>query len=109
MTVAAYARRRLAEAGEIRTLRGRHSRYYLALAEECAPGLFGSRQSSCLDRLDRLDAERDNFQRALDHAAEQGAAETALRLVNAPNLVSPAARQRAAGGSLGRPGSRHPR
>ncbi|UJW29820.1 winged helix-turn-helix domain-containing protein [Saccharothrix sp. AJ9571] len=79
-TVAAYARTRLAEANETHSLRDRHSRYYLSVAEEVAPGLFGPEQRTCLARLD---AEQGNFHCALENAAEQGDAGVALRLVDA--------------------------
>jgi predicted ATPase/DNA-binding SARP family transcriptional activator len=78
-TVGAYARERLAEAGEGDAVRDRHSLHHLAVAEACVPGLFGPDQRSCLDLLD---TEHGNLHCALDHAIARGTAEVALRLVD---------------------------
>ncbi|WP_414941738.1 BTAD domain-containing putative transcriptional regulator [Amycolatopsis sp. cmx-11-51] len=80
MTVAAYARTRLAEAKETDTFRGKHARYYVDLAEELAPGLFGPRQRSSLERLD---VEVGNFHSALATTADDSASDIALRLLDA--------------------------
>ncbi|MGC7102962.1 BTAD domain-containing putative transcriptional regulator [Amycolatopsis lurida] len=79
-TVAEYARTRLAEAGEAQSWRDKHFRHYLSMAEETTPGLFGPDQRACLARLD---AEHGNLHCAMENAAEQGAADIALRLVDA--------------------------
>ncbi|MFD5321517.1 ATP-binding protein [Streptomyces sp. NPDC127098] len=78
-SVAAYALERLREAGEEETVRDRHAAYQAGLAERAAPELRGGRQC---EWLARLDAEAPGLRGALDWAAERGAAETALRLVN---------------------------
>ncbi|MEV5553412.1 BTAD domain-containing putative transcriptional regulator [Nonomuraea wenchangensis] len=79
-SVAAYCLARLEEAGELDAVRRAHLRHYLALAEECEPGLYGHEQR---DRLLRLDAEAANLRAALDTAAGTGDAASAARLVNA--------------------------
>jgi predicted ATPase/DNA-binding SARP family transcriptional activator len=80
-TVAAYGLERMAEAGELELVRQRHSRHYLALAEQAEPELRGSRQQH---RLEQLDAEAANLRTAVDHLTQQAdGAEPALRLVQA--------------------------
>ncbi|WP_433324487.1 BTAD domain-containing putative transcriptional regulator [Spirillospora sp. CA-294931] len=79
-TVGVYARARLDEAGELESVRDRHHRHHLALAENGAPELFGPGQA---DRLARLDAEHRNLHCALEHAIRRGDAASALRLVDA--------------------------
>ncbi|MEU4513786.1 BTAD domain-containing putative transcriptional regulator [Nonomuraea wenchangensis] len=79
-SVAAYCLARLEEAGEPDAVRRAHLRHYLALAEECEPGLYGPEQR---DRLLRLDAEAANLRAALDTAVGAGDAASAARLVNA--------------------------
>ncbi|MEZ7128041.1 BTAD domain-containing putative transcriptional regulator [Nonomuraea sp. AD125B] len=79
-SVAAYCLARLGEAGELDAVRRAHLRHYLALAEECEPGLYGHEQR---DRLLRLDAEAANLRAALDTAVGTGDAASAARLVNA--------------------------
>ena len=79
-TVAAYAGARLAEAGEGDAVRDRHLRHHLSVAEARVAELFGPDQRACLDVLD---AESGNFHCALEHAVAHGAAEEALRLVDA--------------------------
>ncbi|MGW5154628.1 BTAD domain-containing putative transcriptional regulator [Nonomuraea wenchangensis] len=79
-SVAAYCLARLGEADELDAVRRAHLRHYLALAEECEPGLYGHEQR---DRLLRLDAEAANLRAALDAAVGTGDAASAARLVNA--------------------------
>jgi predicted ATPase/class 3 adenylate cyclase len=62
-TIRQYARDRLLEAGEGETLRDRHAAFYLAMAREAEPHLFGREMVSWLDRLD---AEGDNLRAALE-------------------------------------------
>ncbi|MGP4026387.1 BTAD domain-containing putative transcriptional regulator [Actinomadura sp. 3N407] len=76
-SVAAYARERLAEAGETTEYTGRHARHFARLAEEADRHLRGPGQR---EWLRRLDAETANLRAALDRALEQGDAEFALRL-----------------------------
>ncbi|MFH8753168.1 BTAD domain-containing putative transcriptional regulator [Streptomyces rimosus] len=79
-SVAAYCLERLREAGEWETVRRRHSVHHTSLAERAEPFLYGERQR---EWLARLDAETANLRTALDSAVQEGAAERALRLVNA--------------------------
>ncbi|MFF8312118.1 AfsR/SARP family transcriptional regulator [Streptomyces lydicus] len=79
-TVAAYCLERLAEAGELPAVRRRHHRYYTELAEGAEPLLYGAGQH---EWLARLDAEAANLRAALDGSIREGAADRALRLVNA--------------------------
>ncbi len=75
-TVRQYALDRLAQAGEVADLRGRHRDVYLARAEQIAPHLEAAGQSAWLDALD---VEAANLAAALDHAADTDG-ESALRL-----------------------------
>lgn len=70
-SVAAYAMERLYEAGELATVRDRHRRHYLALAERAESGLRGAGQRSWLARLD---ADSGNLRAALDEAVRRAAA-----------------------------------
>src|SRR5262249_8513227 len=79
-SVAAYARQRLREAGELGQARLRHRRYYADLAQRAAPYLRGPDQRSWLRRLD---AEVANLGTGLDAAIQDHDASTALRMVNA--------------------------
>ncbi|MGN9839105.1 BTAD domain-containing putative transcriptional regulator [Nonomuraea sp. H19] len=79
-SVAAYGQERLAEAGELDDVRLRHVRYYAGLAERAAPDLRGHDQRRALALLD---AESANVRAALEAAARLGAADEAVRLVNA--------------------------
>ncbi|WJV44287.1 AfsR/SARP family transcriptional regulator [Streptomyces flavofungini] len=79
-SVAHYGAARLEEAGEAGRVRRRHRDHYTALAERAAPQLRGHDQRR---RLRLLDAEAANLRRALDEAVRDGAAQHALRLVNA--------------------------
>ncbi|TQM09153.1 BTAD domain-containing putative transcriptional regulator [Pseudonocardia kunmingensis] len=80
-TVAAYGLERMAEVGELELVRRRHSRHYLALAEQAEPEL---RRADQQHWLERLDAEAANLRAALDHLVQQAdGAEPALRLAQA--------------------------
>ncbi|GAA5075060.1 BTAD domain-containing putative transcriptional regulator [Nocardia iowensis] len=79
-SVAAFSLDRLAEAGEFEAVYRAHHRYYLALAERAGPELHGADQQRWLRRLD---AEAANLRAALDGFVRAGAADEALRLVNA--------------------------
>ncbi|MCP2258299.1 putative ATPase [Streptoalloteichus tenebrarius] len=79
-SVAEYSARRLAEAGEANAVRARHRAYHLGFAERAATHLRGHDQRRWLESVD---AEMPNLRRALDDAVRVGAAEDALRLVNA--------------------------
>ena len=75
-----YALERLGARGDGDAVRRRHAAFYLPLAEEAEPALFGAEQ---LSWADRLDAERDNLRAALNWAAESGEAEMGLRIAAA--------------------------
>jgi DNA-binding CsgD family transcriptional regulator len=96
-TLRQFALERLAEADELAALRRRHGAFFLQLAEEANPKLYGSEE---IEWLDRLDLERDNFRAALEwslapslspsdsqekvpNPAEREALEIGLRLVGA--------------------------
>nr|WP_206068927.1 BTAD domain-containing putative transcriptional regulator [Nonomuraea sp. FMUSA5-5] len=78
--VAEYCLERLGAAGELGMMRERHLGYCVALAERAEAGLRGAEQDMWLTRLR---AEGANLRAALDHAVGQGAADHALRLVDA--------------------------
>jgi hypothetical protein len=71
---------RLRAAGELDTVGRRHRDHLLALATEADRGLRGPEQRHWLDVLD---AESANLRAVLDDAVRTGAADTALRLVDA--------------------------
>lgn len=79
-SVALYCLDRLAETGELDRLRLRHIRFYADFAERAEPNLRGPDQRQWLERLD---LEATNLRRAIDGAVARGAADLALRLVNA--------------------------
>ncbi|MET8864871.1 BTAD domain-containing putative transcriptional regulator [Nonomuraea sp. NPDC004580] len=79
-SVTAYGLERLTEAGETAAVQQRHLHYYTALAEQAERYLRGQHQRIWLERLD---TEAANLRAALDFALDAGAAEQALRLVNA--------------------------
>ncbi len=66
-TVRRYAQARLAESGELATVKSRHGEYFLCLAGQAQRSLSGPRESYWLGRLDR---EYDNIRAALDGAAD---------------------------------------
>ena len=79
-SVAAYAGERLRAAGELDTVARRHRDHLLALAVLADRGLRGPDQRHWLDVLD---AESANLRAVLDDAVRSGAADAALRLVDA--------------------------
>ncbi|MFJ1589114.1 BTAD domain-containing putative transcriptional regulator [Kitasatospora albolonga] len=79
-SVAAHGAERLAEAGEESAVRERFVRHCTELAEREDELLRGPDQRRSLERLN---AETVNLRRALDLAVTHGAAEYAVRLVNA--------------------------
>ena len=72
-----YGLEKLEERGEAETAKRAHAEYFLAMAEEAEPELFGSREA---EWFDRLEAEHDNLRAALSWVLERGEAELALRL-----------------------------
>jgi predicted ATPase/class 3 adenylate cyclase/DNA-binding CsgD family transcriptional regulator len=82
-TIRHFARDRLLESGETDAARNHHLRWFLAYAERAEPEL-GSADGPRW--MDRLDAEHDNLQSALEWAETTGDGETLLRLTIALSL-----------------------
>jgi predicted ATPase len=76
-TIREYAQERLEESGEAEITRRAHAEYFLSLAEEAEPMLWGPEDAAWSNRLER---EHDNMRAALYHALELETAECALRL-----------------------------
>ena len=76
-TVRQYARDRLLEAGQAEAVRDRHRDWFLALAEEAGPKLYGPEPGAWMDRLER---EHDNLRAALAWSEAQEQGEVGLRL-----------------------------
>ena len=72
-----FTAERLSESGESEDVHRRHAVYYLELAEEVEPKLFGFDQAGSLDLLE---VEHDNLRRALAWLGEQPERESELRL-----------------------------
>ena len=72
-----YALEKLEESGEVEAAKRAHAEYFLAMAEEAEPELWGPRDVEGLDRLER---EHDNLRAALSWALERGEAELGLQL-----------------------------
>lgn len=79
-TVRQFARETLTARGAQHQAQQRHAELYLALAERAEPYLTGAAQHLWLNRLD---AERDNFRRALAWTLDTHQTDAALRLCNA--------------------------
>jgi non-specific serine/threonine protein kinase len=77
-TVREHALGRLGQAGELATVRRRHTEYFLGLAESAAHELRGPTQG---DWLARLETEFDNLRVALSEAADDSEADLKPRLV----------------------------
>ncbi len=76
-TIREYALERLVDSGELEATQEGHALYYLALAEQCEPELFGHQQRLWMDRL-TWDAE--NFRAALQWSQTHHRKEQLLRL-----------------------------
>lgn len=76
-TIREFARESLRTSGEIDTIRRRHTRFFLRLAETAEAELIGANQGLWLDRLE---AEQENLRAASEWALEGGDLDTALRL-----------------------------
>src|SRR5437667_4697778 len=76
-TIREYALERLADSGELEATEQTHARYYLALAEQSEPELFGHQQRLWMDRL-AWDAE--NLRAALQWSHTHERKEQLLRL-----------------------------
>ncbi len=79
-TVLSYASERLENSGEARLIGARHADFFLGLAEEAEPELFGAQQGAWLGRLD---ADTGNLRAALGWHTGSGEAEGALRMAGA--------------------------
>jgi predicted ATPase/class 3 adenylate cyclase len=76
-TIREFAAERLAASPDVQDVRRRHANYFLSIAEEAAPELFGPKQA---ELLDALEDEHDNFRAALAWAPEGGQLPVALRM-----------------------------
>lgn len=76
MTVRAFARERLSEAGEATAAARRHRDHYLAFAEQLSPNMAGAGLATWLPRSRR---EQENLQAALHWSLDHGDAEPAFR------------------------------
>jgi predicted ATPase len=79
-TLRAYARERLAEAGEEDATRARHAAHYVALAETAEPRLRGPEQRAWIERLER---DQPSMHAALEWSIGRDEAALALRLIGA--------------------------
>jgi predicted ATPase/class 3 adenylate cyclase len=76
-TIHEFANAKLEGRGEAEAVRRAHAEYFLALAEEADPMLWGAEDAAWLDRLEQ---EHDNMRTALSWAIEHEEGELALRL-----------------------------
>jgi predicted ATPase/class 3 adenylate cyclase len=79
-TIREYARERLERSGEAEAVRRAHAEYFLVLAEEAEPMLWGEEDAAWLDRLEQ---DHDNMRAALSWAIAHEEGELALRLSGA--------------------------
>jgi predicted ATPase/DNA-binding CsgD family transcriptional regulator len=79
-TIRHYALERLAESGEAPEVRRLHAEYYLMLAEDVQPRLFGAELQPLLEVLER---EHDNLRLALRWSSEVGEGDVGPRLAGA--------------------------
>jgi predicted ATPase/class 3 adenylate cyclase len=76
-TIREFALEKFEESDDTEVIERAHAEYFLALAEEAEPKLWGPEDAAWLDRLER---EHDNMRAALSWALESEATELALRL-----------------------------
>jgi len=76
-TIAEFASEMLEARGELETVRERHARAFLDLAEQAAPNLSGADQRMWLDRLER---DHDNLRAALDWSTNHPVPDVAARV-----------------------------
>jgi non-specific serine/threonine protein kinase len=76
-TVRQYGLQQLELANETATLRERHLRWCVTLAEQAAPALLGPKQATWLARLER---EHDNLRAALQWALDRGLSTLGLQV-----------------------------
>jgi len=80
-TIHEYAQEQLEESSEAVTVQERHANYFLRLAEEADPYMYGPERQVWMERLDR---EAANLRAALAWSkADKSAVQTGLRLVGA--------------------------
>jgi predicted ATPase/class 3 adenylate cyclase len=79
-TIREFAAERLEQFEDAEALRGRHTEYFLRLAEEAEPHLTGPQQAQWLERLE---AEHDNLRLSLDSLRYAGRGAEELVLVGA--------------------------
>jgi predicted ATPase/class 3 adenylate cyclase len=79
-TIREYALERLVASGEAETIRRHQAEYYLSLAEQAKPHLYGREQQLWLSRLEQ---EHDNIRAVLWWSATTGDTEIGLRLAGA--------------------------
>lgn len=76
-TIRQYALEKLIETGEAPVVRDRHLEFYLALAVESEPKMFGRESALWFNRLDK---ELDNIRAAMEWAINSGKADMALQI-----------------------------
>jgi len=76
-TIHEFANAKLEGSGEAEAVRRVHAEYFLALAEEAEPMLWGAEDATWLERLEQ---EHDNMRAALHWAIEHEEGELALRV-----------------------------
>ncbi len=79
-TIREFALEKFEESDDSESIKGAHAEYFLALAEQAEPKLWGPEDAAWLDRLER---EHDNMRAALSRALDFELAEPALRLAGA--------------------------
>ena len=79
-TVRQYSHEKLAERGEVDTVRQRHAEFFVWLAERLQPQILGQDGRTTLDRLEQ---EQDNLRSALAWLLDRSEAEQAQRLAGA--------------------------
>jgi predicted ATPase/class 3 adenylate cyclase/DNA-binding CsgD family transcriptional regulator len=79
-TIGEYGLECLATSGQMETVRSAHADYYLGLAEEGEPEVYGPQQFIWLERFAR---EQENLRAALTWLMERTRSEMAVRLANA--------------------------
>ena len=79
-TIREFARDRLAASGDLDAARQRHADYYLALAEQAEPELWGPEEQAWLRRLEQ---EHENFRAVLRWAGQRGDGHLSVRLTGA--------------------------
>ncbi|HEX7433311.1 MAG TPA: tetratricopeptide repeat protein [Anaerolineaceae bacterium] len=72
-----FAYTKLVKASEIESTQNAHLKYFLGLAEEAEPGLYGAQQRQWLERLEE---DHDNLRAAMKWSLENGGVELSARL-----------------------------